>query len=61
MKAKQDVTDRDLRGVRALKEEGILNRHLVVSMENTVRQKEDGVTILPWADFLKRLWQGEFD
>lgn len=61
VKAKKDVTNRDLRGVRALKQEGILSRYLVVSMEDTARQKEDGVTILPWADFLERLWQGEFD
>jgi predicted AAA+ superfamily ATPase len=58
VKAKPNVGPRDLRGLRALREEEVVNRHLVVSLEPMPRTV-DGVEILPWADFLERLWRGE--
>lgn len=58
---KQNVGDRDLGGLRALKQPGMLQQYLVVSLKTTVRRKEDGVLILPWREFLDRLWAGELD
>lgn len=59
VKAKANVSDRDLRGLRALQEERLLKRYIVVSQETTPRRVA-GIEILHWQDFLDRLWEGEF-
>ena len=51
------VTDRDLRGLRALREEGLLARYAVVSLD-PVRRTVDNIEIWPWRDFLCALWDG---
>ena len=48
-----------LRGIRALREEGACAHYVVVSLEPAPR-RVDGVGILPWTDFLDRLWAGEW-
>jgi predicted AAA+ superfamily ATPase len=59
VKAKKNVSDRDLRGLRALREERLLKQYVVVSDEPTPR-RVDGIEILPWRNFLGRLWEGAF-
>ncbi len=56
-KAKEVVGARDLRGLRALGEEGIVQRQIVVSLEPRPRRVGD-VEILPWRLFLDALWGG---
>ena len=59
VKAKKNVTGRDLKGLRALREEGLFAHYLLVSMEPMAREV-DGIRILPWTDFLDGLWGGEW-
>lgn len=59
VKAKKNVGGRDLKGLRALREEGLFTHYLVVSLEPAPR-RVDGIRILPWADFLDLLWGGEW-
>jgi predicted AAA+ superfamily ATPase len=59
VKAKEPVGERDLRGLRALKEESLLRQYVVVSLEPRARTV-DGIRILPWQDFLGELWEGGF-
>lgn len=59
VKAKKNVSQRDLRGIKAVKDEKKLKRYVVVSMEARPRTVE-GIHILPWQDFLQKLWEGEF-
>ena len=59
VKAKEPVGERDLRGLRALKEEALLKHYVVVSLEPRPRTV-DGIRILPWQDFLEQLWAGAF-
>jgi predicted AAA+ superfamily ATPase len=59
VKAKEAVGPHDLRGLRALAEERALGRHLCVSLEPRLRRL-DGITVLPVAEFLHRLWGGEY-
>ena len=59
VKAKDPVGERDSRGLRALKEESLLKHYITVSLETRSRTI-DGIRILPWRDFLERLWDGEF-
>jgi len=50
----------DLRGLRELrKEHPKLGRALLVSHEPRVRKTEDGIEILPFEDFVHRLWDGK--
>lgn len=55
VKATKHVSARDLRGLRALREEGLLTHYVLVSMEPLPRVV-DGIRILPWTEFLNRLW-----
>lgn len=56
VKAKASVSDRDLKGLRALREEVKLKHALVVSLERTRRKTEDGILILPVQEFFDGLW-----
>jgi predicted AAA+ superfamily ATPase len=57
-KAKASVSDRDLRSLRALAEEAALARYVCVCLEPRPRTV-DGVAVLPYREFLDRLWGGE--
>ena len=59
VKAKRVVGARDLRGLRALREENLFAQHLLVCMEPAPRLV-DGIRVLPWEVFLEELWGGEF-
>ncbi len=58
-KATAHVSADDLRGLRALAEEGALRRYLCVSLERR-RREVDGIVILPYTEFLDGLWGGEW-
>ena len=49
---------KDLRGLRALKEEGIFKKYIVVSRDEISRTTDDGILMLPWTVFLDELWAG---
>ena len=59
-KAKRNVSESDLRSLRALAEEKKLKRHICVSQEPRARTVR-GVTILPVVEFLQALWAGEYN
>jgi predicted AAA+ superfamily ATPase len=50
------VTDKDLKGLRVLKEEGLIQTYAVVSLDPHERLTADGIYIWPWEIFLKKLW-----
>jgi predicted AAA+ superfamily ATPase len=58
VKAKPIVGDHDLRGLRAIREEGRSLRAIVASCEPAPR-RVDGIEILPWEMVLERLWSGD--
>lgn len=49
------VTERHLRGLKALREEGLVRDFAVVSQDPELRVV-DGITIYPWRQFLEGLW-----
>lgn len=53
------ITEKHLKGIRALKEEGLIENYGVISLDPTERITHDGITIWPWRIFLKKLWAGE--
>lgn len=60
IKASSRIGEHDLKGLRALREEGILKKYIVVCQE-AVPRVVDGIEILPWNIFLQKLWAREFD
>ena len=59
IKAANQVKERHLKGLRAFKEEYKAKNYILVSLDPKPRLTSDGILILPWEEFLKRLWQGE--
>ena len=59
IKATSNPTAKHLKGLRALAEERIFKRLLLVCDVETERRTEDGIEILPWETFLNRLWAGD--
>lgn len=60
IKATANPTPKHLKGLRALAEEGIFKRLLLVSTVEQERRTDDGIEILPWQTFLSRLWSGDY-
>lgn len=59
VKGKQKVSERDLSGIRALKEEKIFKRHIVVTDERVRRKTDDNIELIPILTFLEELWSGK--
>lgn len=58
VKAANRVNDRDLKGLRALREEGLVSTYILVSLDEADRQTPDGIRLLHWRSFLEQLWHG---
>jgi len=58
VKATTRVTDKHLKGLRALKDEGLIRSCFIVSFDELDRETGDGIRILYWESFLKKLWGG---
>ena len=58
IKSSSLVIDKHLKGLRALKQEGIFQRYIVVSLDIKKRKTNDGIETIPWKLFLEKLWQG---
>ena len=59
VKAKENVSPADLRSLRALAEENKLKHYVCVSLEPRTR-RTGGVTVLPYREFLNRLWSDKY-
>ncbi|MFZ1948166.1 MAG: hypothetical protein WAW06_11520 [bacterium] len=59
VKAKENVSRDDLRSLRAIAEEKKLKQYLCVGLEPRTR-RIDGLTILPYREFLANLWSGRY-
>jgi predicted AAA+ superfamily ATPase len=58
IKATQKVNTEDLKGLKAIKEEKLLKKYLLISHDKK-NQKIDGIECLYWEDFLDQLWAGD--
>ena len=59
VKSAKTIQDKHLVSLRELKEEGIFSSYIVVSREEINRMLSDGILVLPWKEFLMKLWNGE--
>lgn len=60
IKATKQVLPKHLKGLRALKEEGLVKSYIIVSMDPITRDMGGGIKAVFWKDFLKMLWAGDF-
>lgn len=58
IKATEHPSDKHLKGLRALMEEGIFKHYCLVCLTHHRRVTEDGIVILNWRDFLQEMWRG---
>jgi predicted AAA+ superfamily ATPase len=58
IKSTDRVMNRHLKDLRALKEDHTFNC-ILVSLDPAPRKTPDGILILPWQDFLERLWSNK--
>ena len=56
VKASARVSDRDLRGLRALADEGSTAARILVSFDELDHRTDDGIRLLHWRTFLTALW-----
>ncbi|MDC0980306.1 AAA family ATPase [Bdellovibrionales bacterium] len=56
IKSSKLVSDKHLKGLRALKEEGLIQKYAIISNDSAKRVTHDKITIWPWSEFLKLLW-----
>lgn len=61
IKSTELVQDRHLKGLRALKEEGLIENYLIISQDPERRITDDGIQIMPWEAFLKLLWNNDLE
>ncbi len=54
------VADKHLKGLRALKEEGVIETYGVISLDPHERVTTDGIHIWPWDLFLQKMWANTF-
>jgi|GEM_PF-1415284 hypothetical protein len=59
VKATRSVSARDLKGLRALAEEGMM-KHLVLVCQEPTPRKIGSILVLPWHQLLERLWSDAF-
>lgn len=59
IKSTHQVHDKHLKGLRALKEEGLIHQYAIVSLDAEMRTTSDHIKIYPWKHFLKDLWEGK--
>lgn len=59
IKASFLVSDKHMKGLRALKEEVSLARAIVVSRDTEYRRTADEIEVMPWKKFLQELWNNQ--
>lgn len=59
LKATRRVSTKDLKGLKALMEEGLTEKHILVCREDYPQLLDNGILILPYKDFLSDLWGGK--
>ncbi len=61
VKAASKIQEKHLKGLRMLREEGIVQNFYLVCLDETDRQTSDGIRVLHWKSFLDQLWNNELN
>lgn len=57
VKSTNKVTDKHLKGIRALAEEKIISNLILISFDELNRKTDDGIRVMHWQTFLSELWE----
>ena len=57
VKSSHKVSDKHLKGLRALQEEGIVSKFYLISFDENERITSDKIHIIHWKNFLANLWK----
>ena len=60
VKSCEEVQNRHLKGIRALREEHPQCHYICISHDKFPRMTDDGIEIWPAEEFLRQLWSGRF-
>jgi predicted AAA+ superfamily ATPase len=61
VKAKKQIRSNDIKTLLEFKKDYPAVKHLIiVSLEDKPRKTDHGILILPFTEFIKMLWSGEF-
>ncbi len=58
VKSSKKIAAKYLKGLRYLMEENKIEHYYLIS-QDPIALRQDGIYILPWENFIKRLWDGE--
>lgn len=58
VKGTKKVSSKYLKGLKYLMEENKIKKYYLIS-QDSIPLKQEGIYILPWENFIKRLWDGE--
>lgn len=58
IKGSKRVHEGDIRGLKALLEDGPVSKAIVVSLEKQKRKITSQITVYAWQEFLRELWEG---
>lgn len=59
IKSTELVQDKHLKGLRALKEEKLINKYLIISQDEEDKITNDGIVMMHWKKFLQKLWKSK--
>lgn len=59
VKSSKKITNKHLKGLKSLQEENVFSDYFLIS-QGKIEEKVDGIRILHWENFLKKLWNREF-
>ena len=58
IKGTDTTKDKHFKGLRALREEGLVEKFMIVSLDPIKRHYENWCEVIPWEEFCIRLWEG---
>jgi predicted AAA+ superfamily ATPase len=60
IKASPRIHETDIRSLQALLQDGPVKRSCIVSLERQSRRLTKNIEVMPWQEFIERLWSDEF-
>ena len=61
IKGSARVHEGDIGGLKALLEDGPVKKCCIVCLEKQPRRLAKNIEVIPWPQFIERLWAGEFE
>ena len=60
IKSTKRVQNKHLKGLKVFKEEGLVEKYVIVTQDPIRQIDSSGISMIPWHEFLSELWNGDF-